>query len=295
MAEEICIAKQNMGMSKCAKLPQMPKGMIETPLDFKCTAEEAIDPDFWLAAMLADSDVRIFLWPLFFDFKDNSEKAVYQSTPLGVRPVRDGRYDFEFSISENLCLHKNMFTHRSINSVRIFLFDTNNQLLGTTDEDGNFQGFSAMMVNTEKMTFQNGTVATQSPVRVTLADNLELDKNGALVDASFISRLMLMRLTDVDLEVIAGSITANEFQVKVTVSCDGTVVNGLVLADFTFVKADGDAQTTPATTIVEDDGTYTISKVGGTAWVDGIVDLVAPSALTIQSYESTGPQVVNVP
>ena len=289
---DACLKKKNMGLSACNKLPQMPKGMITTPVGFKATALEAVDPDFWQAALLADSGVRIYLWPPFFDFKDNSEKAIYQSTPLGEKAVRDGRYSFEFAISENLCIHKSMFTHRS-QSGRVFLLDVANQLSGTTDADGNFMGFRYSMLNTEKLGLSNGTNATVSPVRVTLADNLEWDRNGSLLDASFIEDLN--RLTDVTLEIVADSVSANSLQVSVTVTCDGTKVNGLVLADFVLTKTDGTAQTTAPTSCVEDDGVYTISKVGGTAWADGFLDLVDADALSIEAYESTGAVAVDVP
>lgn len=289
---DVCLDKKNLGLSKCAKLPALPCSMITTPFGFKATAEQAVDPAFWQAAMLDDPSIRIYLWPRFVGFTDNSEQAVYETTPLAVMAVRDGRYNFKFDIKENLCLHKAMFTHRAI-SGRVFFFDVDNQLLGTSDADGNFMGFTVLLLNTEKLMLSNGTVSTKSPIVVVLADNLELDQNGALLDASFIN--MLNRLTDVTLTVIPGSITANQFKVSVEVTCDGTPVSGLVLADFVFTKADGTAQTTPATSAVEDDGTYTISKVGGTAWVDGLVDLKDPATLSIEAYESAGAVVVDVP
>ncbi len=283
---EVCVDKKNMGLSKCAKLPNMPKCMITTPMNFKATEEEAVDVDFWQDAMLADKSIRIYPWPLFFDFKDNSEKAVYQSTPLGVRAVRDGRYDFEFDISENLCLHKAMFTHRSVNSQRVFLIDVDNQMLGTTDTDGNFQGAAAMMVHTEKLMISNGTVATQSPVRVVLADNLDYDKNGALLDASFFDQLI--RLTDVTITV--ESSIATKVVVKVVQTCDGTPVIGFVVADFVLTETDGTPQT--ITTVTDNgDGTYDLN---GTALVSGFVNLVLPADLTIQAYESTGKATVTI-
>lgn len=263
----------------------MPKCMITTPVDFKATPVEAADPAFWQAALLKNKQLRIYLWPTFFDFKDNSEKAVYQTTPLGVQAVRDGRYDFEFGIVENLCLHKAMFTHRSI-SGRVFLLDVNNQLLGTADENDNFMGFSIMMLNTEKLVLSNGTVATQSPIRLVLADNLELDQNGALLSAAFINDLA--RLTDVTLTIVSAS--ATKIVVKVAQSCDGTPVNGLVAADFSLKKADGTVEA--ITTASEVDGTYTLN---GTGWLTlSVLTLITPDLLSIQAYE-TSPVTVTIP
>lgn len=289
---EVCLDKKNLGLSACAQLPQMPRGMITTPASFKATPTQAVDPAFWQAALKALATNRIYLWPFFDDFKDNSEKAVYQMTPLSVIPVRDGRYDFEFDIAQNLCLHKAMFTHRS-NTGRVFLFDVNGNLFGTTDSNGNFVGFNVLMLNTEKLILSNGTVATMSPIRLVLANNLEVDQSGALLTASFVNSLI--RLTDVDLTVVGTPAASGTLVVDVTQSCDGVGVSGLVLADFVFKKTDGTAQTTPATTAVESTtvpGRYTLSKTGGTAWATGTIDLVAASVLSITAYESTGPAVV---
>ncbi len=284
---DVCLDKKNLGLSKCAKLPSMIRSMITTPQGFKVTAEQAVDPDFWQDALLDVKNLRIYLWPDFVGFTDNSEAAVYETTPLAVMAVRDGRYNFKFDIKENLCLHKAMFTHRAI-SGRVFFFDVDNQLLGTTDSDGNFMGFRILLLNTEKLMISNGTVSTKSPVVVVLADNLELDQNGALLDASFINSLN--RLTDVTLTIVSAA--AAQIVVTVEVTCDGTPVNGLALADFALTETDGDVQA--ITAVTEDDGTYTLTKGSG-AWVDGFLDLVGPAALTIEAYESAGPVTVNIP
>lgn len=287
---DVCAVKKNLGLSQCAKLPNMIRSMITTPNGFKATPTQAIDPDFWQDALL-DAAVRIYLWPDFVGFTDNSEAAVYENTPLAMLVVRDGRYYFKFEVKENLCLHKAMYTHRSI-SGRVFFFDVDNQLLGTTDANGNFMGFRVQLLNTEKLMISNGQVSTKSPVVVVLANNLELDQNGALLNASFINDLA--RLTDVTL-VATDPATVDSVVVTVMATCDQTPVNGLVLADFVVKKTNGAAQTTPPTSCTEVNGVYTISKVAGTAWVDGTVDLVSAATLSIEGYESTGPATLNVP
>lgn len=287
---DICADKSNLGLSQCAKLPNMIRSMITTPNTFKATPSEAVDPDFWQAALLDDLGARIYLWPNFVNFTDNSEAAVYETTPLAYLAVRDGRYNFKFEVKENLCLHKAMYTHRAI-AGRVFFFDVDNQLLGTTDADGNFMGFKIQLLNTEKLMISNGQVSTKSPIVVVLENNLELDQNGALLNASFVNDLN--RLTDVTLTPSLP--TADSVVITVTATCDGTPVSGLVLPDFVVTKANGAAQTTPPTLCVEVNGVYTISKVAGTAWVDGFVNLVDPASLSIEAYEETGAATLNVP
>lgn len=274
---DVCLDKKNLGPSKCAKLPSLFRSMITTPNGFKVTAEQAVDPEFWQAQLLAGKAERIYLWPDFVGFTDQSEAAVYENTPLAVLLVRDGRYNFKFDIKENLCLHKAMFTHRSI-SGRVFFQDVDNQLFGTTNADGDFMGFRILLLNTEKLMISNGTVSTKSPVVVVLADNLEIDQNGALLDAAFVNALE--RLTDVTLTVGAGP-TDDEVVVTVKVTCDGTPVNGLEEADFILKKADGTVQV--ITGMTEDDGVYTLTGAGG--WVTGTVRLKAPADLSLEAYE----------
>ena len=277
----------NLGLIKCNKLPAMPKLIIETPEDFFLTPTDAVDPTKWQDALKDARGIRIYLWPEADNFEDKSEAAVYQTTPLSVIPVRDGRYQWLLQFSKSLCYHKAMFTHRG-KDMRIFILDIQNQLFGKLNSDGNFQGFKVAMLNTEKLQISNGQVATVSPVYIVLADNTEVDKSGALIDGLFVGDLF--PLTDVDITVITQ--TAADIKISVKTSCDNTPVLGLVKADFNLLKNDGTVQVILASTD-HNDGTYSFTT--GTAFVDGTIDLVAASALSIDAYESTGAQVVNVP
>lgn len=286
MAE--CLTRpKNMGVSQCNKLPAMPSSMIKTPAGFKATPEEVVDPAFWQAALKAGIAERVFLFPNFVDLEDKSEQTVYKETALAFLKVRPGKYRWLFFISENLCIHKALHSHFAKQG-RAFLFDNENQLFGTFDSDGNVRGFTIQLFNAEKLKLSNGTDPTLSPVLLALQNPDEIDENGALVDADFVTELV--RLTDVTLEIISAA--AALIVVKVSVTCDGTPVNGLALADFVLTETDGDPQVISART--EADGTYSLTKASG-AWVDGFLDLAAPSALTIDAYESTGKVVVNIP
>ncbi len=273
----ICnVVKENLGLSNCNKLPALIRSIITTPDDFVLTQEQAADSTQWQDALLANAADRIFLWPNFVGFEDISEKEVYEDTPLAYLSVRDGKYRFRFQIKESLCFHKAMYSHRA-NNGRAFLFDIENQLIGTLNADGDLQGFSIQLLNTEKMMFSDGKVSTKSAIVLALQNNLELDQSGVLLDASFVNSLK--RLTDVTLTIV--SAIATKVIVTVAVTCDGTPVNGLVKADFSFVKAsDGSAQTIASST--ENDGTYTLN---GTGLVNGTLSLVAPSALSVEGYE----------
>lgn len=279
-----CEDKMNLGLTKCPSLPTQISGMITTPRSFSLTKEQAADPDFWQAALLANKTTRVYLWPDFFGSEENSEEAVREETSLAERQVRDGRYRWNIHISESLCLHKRMFTHSSI-SDRVFLIDTEGKLLGTELSNGNLAGFRVSLLNVDKLMFNDGSVVSKTPVYLSLKDNLELDANGYMTKASFISELE--RLTDVNLEVISAS--ATEVVVKVTTDCDNVPVSGFAAADFVLLTTAGASQT--ITGASEEDGVYTLT---GTGLETGTINLDTPDELSIKAYESTGAKAVTI-
>jgi hypothetical protein len=265
--------------------------MITTPDNFKLLpadyANEAALKTALQNAIKAGIAQRIYLWPLFSEVEQLSEAAQYQDTPLTLTPSRDGQYRFKFHITKNMALHKAMFTHRSINEGRAFLFDLDNQLFGTEDSEGNIWGFSLALLHTEKFRWSDGAVPTSSPIYVCLGDNEEIDLNGVLLDASVVNQLD--RLTDVSISLAAGdAFAADEFVVDVKQSTDGTPVSGLVTADFLKYAADG--VTIEALVAVEDvnnPGRYTLTA--GVAFTSGNLTLRAPSVLTVSAYENPDP------
>lgn len=283
MLDNTCVVdKANLGISKCTKLPELIKCMITTPDGFSCTDDEATDPTFWASALLADPALRIYLWPNFVEFADKSEAAVYESNALAYLPVRDGRYQLSFNISKDLCTHRKMFTHRAVDSGRVFFWDTANQLIGTRNADDTISGFQMQLLWTEKLIFNDGSKRTKSPIFVVLEDNTELDANGVIFDAAFLNTTP--RLTDVNLAIATSPAPLSTgFTVDVATECDGTPIVGLLAADFILLKADGTTQTitssTPDTNIP---GRY---RLAGTALVDGTLALRKPSLLTVKAYE----------
>lgn len=272
--------KKNLGRSRCSQLPSLPSGMITTPEDFvipKATLkDEALLKTFLNAAILNPLASRVYYWPSFASFENISQEQVWEDTPLAYLPILDGNYRFRFGISESMCLHRNMYTHRAINNGRIILIDKENQLILSENANGDGIGFGIQVLHTEKFQFNDGSVATKSPIVVALRNNKELDKNGIIVPFDAVGELY--RLVDVTLEVIDSSDT--ELVVDVYAACDGTKLNGLVLADFVALDEDGNPLT--ISDVEEDDGRYTLT---GT-FTDGTISLKAPSTLSVKAYEA---------
>lgn len=279
--------KKNLGKSLCFKMPTLPKCMITTPSDFKLVladyATEAALKTAIQNLILNPINSRGYMFPQFLTFENLSEAAIYNDSPLGVIPVRDGQYRFKFGVHKNLCTHRAMFTHRAVGEGRVFILDMDNNLWGVEDvATGDVRGFQISLIHTEKLMISDGSSPSISPVYVCLADNEELDGSGILLDASSLNTVE--RLTDVDIAA-AGAIAAASFKVDVKQSCDETPVSGLLVADFLMYEDDG-VTLQSIQTAVEDanvPGRYTLTAT--TAFVDGTLTLRAPSALTVKAYE----------
>lgn len=293
MAVETCErVRQNLDKSKCTKLPGVPVSMLTVSNSFELT-EEQIATEAALKTALqtvikASYNDRGWKWPKFSNGEDVSEETIYSKTPFGTRKIRDGNYGFRFMVSKSLCLHKKMFSHSS-NEGRVIPYDKEGRIWLTKKSNGKYTGFTVDMLNVEKMKISFGDVLTETPIEVWLSDNLELDENGYLIDCPFNE---LEPLTSVVLEV-TDVVDSDNFKVTVTQECDGTRVSGLVLADFTVLTAAGAAQAPDTVTEPNDDGEYLFTRAAN--FITGSVNLKAPSAVSIDAYESTGAQTVTIP
>jgi len=281
-----CIVdKQNLGLSKCNKFPALIKGIITTPDSFFLTPANAALQASWQAALEDVAAERIYLWPLAVGFENISEEAVYEETPLAYLTVRDGNYRFKFHIKENLCIHRAMYSHRA-NQGRAFLIDTDNNIIGTLNDAGTeFKGFSIQLLNTEKLMFSDGSVSSKSPIVLALKNNKEMDKNGSIVTLDEINDLVRI----VDATITIDSASSSSIVATVTVTCDGTKVNGLVEADFKLLNGSGVAQAID--TVTEVDGVYTFTPT--TTFANGTLGLQLVASLSTDPYEAT-PATVTV-
>lgn len=281
MATACLVTPKNLGPGSCNTLPAMPRAMITTPRNFSITLANAALVEEWQDLLLDTPSNRGYLWPRFFDAKDTSEKAIYEESALSSQKVRDGRYKHEISIVGSLCLHKAMFTHSGNSNQRVFIIDNQNQIFGTLNSNGDFCGFDVELLNVEKLMFNDGKVSSKTPVYLVLSDNTEIDVNGWLVNGSSIVP-SLIPLTDVELAQV-GSGTTSLFKVTVKTSCDGTSVDGLVVADFKVTSSAGANHA--IVSVTETNGVYSLNS--SAAFVVGdTVSLVAADSLSIPGYEA---------
>jgi len=268
-----------LGLSKCNKLPKQPKSMFTTPPGFVIPAATiAAGQDAVLAylqdALLDTEDVRIYKFPNFFKAEDITKDTTYEETSLGKKDVRDPNYAFKFSISESLCMHTALYTHKSYNG-RIILLDIENKLIGTLKSNGDFAGLTYSLLNPESLKLSDGTVATVSPLVIEMPNPRQLNQHGALFTLDFVDDLALI----IDAVITKVSFISTKVVVTVLAECDSTPISGLVTADFVFKKAsDGTTQSITAAEDANNPGTYTLT---GTGLVTGPLSLVAVASLSI--------------
>jgi len=290
---ECDVVKKNLGVSRCNKMPEMIMGMITTPNDFEIPAATLEDPvlllDYLNDAILAPAGQRIYYWPSIKGFENISQEAVYEDSPYAYLPVRDGNYRFKFMFRENLCLHKAMYTHRS-NTGRVIFIDSENQLFMTETAALNGKGFQMQLLHTEKLVFNDGSVATKSPVVVALQNNKEIDTAGLLL--AFDAFSDLNRIVDQKMKVI-GTPTVTTIVVDVMADCDATPLTGLVVADFLLVDDDDGTAHTIATAVPDPafPGRYTLT---GTGFELSKLGLKPAGDLSVQAYETPVPVQITI-
>ena len=283
----------NLGTSKCKKIPKLLKGIITTSESYTITASDAESSTQWQTDIEADINARIYLFPQWAKaLEDVSSDQIVEDTPLGLTGVDAGQHRWKLGFVENLQLHKAMYSHRNTEG-RVFLIDRENKIISTSDDDGTtLKGFLLDNLLTEKLKLTDGTVATKTWVGVYLADNTELDERGFMTDAPFVNSLI--SLTSVVITIAAAPTpSSTAFNFSVASLLDGTPIIGLDKADLLFLTAAGVNQDSTIDTLTEPlaDGDYVIA---GTAMATGSLNLVLPSALTLDAYESTGAQTVTV-
>ncbi len=282
-------SQKNIALSNCNEFPTLLSGMFETPDNFVIPLATAQSPTllkaFLQAAMLAPIGSRIYWWPDFDTVTDEQEATTYQTGPLGIRETNPGRYQWLFGISQNLCLHKAMFTHKKRKG-GVMLLDFDGNLLATFNSTGDVKCLSIALLNPEKLKISDGAVATESPIKLALRRHKEIDLNGAMVDvSSFLDELI--RLADVTVTITNATTTILTVSVKQT--CDSTPVIGLVIGDFVAKTTAGAAQV-PTSFLDNGDGTYTLTK--STNWATGTLTLLPPATLSLKGYEANTTAIV---
>lgn len=265
-------------------------GIILTTDSFEFSSyTDFADQDKWEDAVKAK---QIFPLNGIYEFDDNTEETSYYESPLGDEiKLRNGKYRFTFRFNLNLKIHQELQKFSSA-SLRYFRVDSDNNILGYSDDGTTVKGFTLKTFEAEKMMAATADTPAWSPIRVVESNSSQWNNFGIVVNPDWEAE-GLAGLANVDLEV-TGTPTATEIIVSVGsdvgLDSDGSVnsvaITGILTGDFVVLKAsDGSTQSVVFTD--NGDGTYTGV---GTGLVTGTVNLASPSAMTSTGLliESTG-------
>lgn len=278
----------NLGYSQCVEFLQFPKGMIEMPQNAripKATVDQgtAAILAFIQDKLLAPYAERWYFWPDFDNVEPNMKDTAYEDTVLSYTDVDPGAYRWRIFISQGMCMHKRMFTHRRKNG-RILLIDKAGKAQGTQFDNGDITGLSIQLLNPENIRFTDGaSVSTASPLMLALRDTYEINKYGVLLN---INTSELYRISDVGL-VQVGATGAALIVVDVKTACDKLPLSGLAADGSDFLLLDNDNGAVHAiTSSVENVNIPGRYNLVGVAFEASKLSLKAPSLLSIQAYES---------
>ncbi len=136
----------------------------------------------------------------------------------------------------------------------IMLLDMNGKMILKLNSAGDGAPLQLSMLNPEKLKFSDGSVATESPVLVSLKRHTDIDEDGVMVDvSSFLDELV--RLADVVLTNALAQ-TTTVLTIKVAQKCDQTPIIGLITTDF-VIKTTAGATQASTSFLDNGDGTYT--------------------------------------
>lgn len=276
---ECGVNKKPLGTGLCNDLPQLLNWHITTDEDFVATKAQIESQTFWQEQIALGN---AYLWPSYSDVPEYiGSEPTYRDNPVNYSLVIDGKYRWRVKIEKNLCFHKSANSH-SGRGGRVWLGDFKNRVFGTfvgNNESGvaQYAGFRMDLYNAENMMFNDGTNPSESPFIIALNDPREInDSVFGAYGFNFNFRGVLNSLTEVTLEVQSGG-DSSEIVVTAALTCDGTAVKGLVLADFVGLDADGATITITGAT-EGPDGTYTLTssaafETGGTIGLDSAEEL----------------------
>jgi len=224
-------------------------------------------------------------FPLVFSTENSDEDTVYDTGSAGKQhKIREGKSVNTYNHITTLCVHKNLRSYDGFKG-GYFAVDENENILGTSSDGVKFEPITIDTLSVNKMSASDGSNARYTPVHIIDSNPAEFNDRGASFKVSWnIKRKE--GLKPVSLGIVSAS--ATEIIVNALVSCDGTPVSGLDVADFILETGQTISGAVESATIL---GQYTLS---GTGLVSGTLNLAAPSVLSINGFQSEGSVTVTI-
>lgn len=235
---------------------------------------------------------QVYPFPMFSKVENSDEDDVKESFPTGQEVfVREGKIRETGHVNLALMALQNLRTFNNVQG-KLALVTSNGYIVMYSPDGTKAKGFSLQNFHVGGIGKTDGSNQRMTPISWGLADPTEVLDYGVAIKPSW-NPLELEGLLDVVI-TLTSSATASLCQFTVTRQCDGEGVDGLVQADFSFLKNAGTAQDGAGLAFVEiGQGEYKFTATA--SLVDGTINLKDPDLQTTGGYESTGSAIFNVP
>ncbi len=235
----------------------------------------------WQTLIQADVGTRIYPVPASVKQEFTGDEAIYEALSQGQEQyLYTNTSKDRFFIGATLLTPKFVSNMNSLNNGiwAAYIYTSNGFIKGKTLDDTKFLPIDVDL-RVEPQRKATDAEGAHLPYTIRLKDYKDWNENGAIVNPSFNPSTDLEGLKDVD-QAVSGTPDATELIITVATDLNAIAVVGLVLADWVFTDSG-----TPDSVAESPDGTYTFTD---TDLATGSADLLAPSAMTTEGYESTG-------
>lgn len=230
----------------------------------------------------------MFPMPLFKEVEPTLEDDVEQETATGASLfVREGKYGGIGRFETAIC---NLANLRTFNEAvgRAFIITSNGKIYGTSPDGVKFRGFDLSKFHVSYLKGTDGSTVRWVEIRYQFEDPTQMGDYAAVPTLDW-NPLSLAGVVDVTLTL--DSSAEGLVVASVVRNCDGEVVTGLVVGDWTMLASDGETEMLPGDDYAEaPNGTYSFTFTTPVLPADDYtLDLKTPSAQTTGGYESAAP------
>ena len=264
------------GTKGCKPFLKRVKDIWLVPQGFVFDGTRELDADY-AKELQAKGDLHVIKG--ITTFTDNSSEDQIETLESGVKQVTTlGLYEFLVQFINGLYFHAALNSLNSFGQYDVIFVDNAGNILGTKATNGSLKGFTAGMLQGQKLTFPTDTAAQREGLMFQLLERSELDE----------SYVFIQKQTDFDPRSLEGVNEVTLSLVNVAASGDTTLTVQAVTrqdgkpfsgADFNNfrLKVNGTAADITAGDDIETSGTYPLTIAG----------LSADDEISISLYDDT--------
>jgi len=268
------------GLKGCKPFLKKVKDIWIVPQGFAFDGTRTLDADY---AKELQASGNLLVIKGITAFTDNSGEDQIETLESGVEQVTTlGLYKFLVQFINGLYFHAALTSLNSFGQYDVIFVDISGNILGTKSSTGSLKGFTAGMVQGQKLTFPTDTAAQREGLAFQLLERSELDENYVFIQKqSDFDPRTLEGINEVTLSYVnAPAASDTTLTVKAVTRQDGKPFSGAASTDFRLL-----VNGTVANPTGGDD-----SATAGT-YVLTVASLSATDDLDLSLYDNTNSRI----